>query len=126
MRAYKQEILNAFVVWMATPAEMRDPMTLKDFARIHGVSQDTLTDWKRSADFWGAVRAKRQETGSEMTSDVLYGFYRRAAEGKAAEVKLWLQYFMGWGENAMKRPDLTTVAIDGLTPNDILQLIGKI
>lgn len=90
--------LQAFVRWVALPKVLREPRTCREFAKKVGVSQDTLTDWKKIWGFWREVEVEQSTYFREQSSDVLQALVNRAKVGRAAEVKLYLQYFMGFSE----------------------------
>ena len=58
------------------------------------MNRNTLTGWKKKEDFWNRVRKQIYTWGKSKTPQVLQSLYDRAfVEGKAPEVKLWLEYF---------------------------------
>ena len=64
-----------------------------DFASKNDLCQDSLTDWKKREDFWDRVGGERKKWAKGKVSEVLAGLYRTAIQdGKAPEVKLFLQY----------------------------------
>ena len=91
---------SEFVRWTALPEPLREPKTQKKLADVYGVGADVISDWKKRNGFWNEVRAHLKDFGKERTPDVLYGLFRKAREGNAAEVKLWLQYFETFSEKS--------------------------
>ena len=81
-----------FIKWYATPRQFRNPETQKELAELIGVNQDTLTDWKRHPQFQLIVMRRINQWIVERVPDVIGSLYNRAAsEGKAGEVKAFLQ-----------------------------------
>lgn len=82
----------SFASWCALPSWHRTPETQKELAEQIGVSQDTLTDWKRHPEFWPLVLQLLREWMKEHTSDVIGGLYNKIASGKggASDVRLFL------------------------------------
>lgn len=87
----------AFASWCALPSWHRTPETQKELADKIGVSQDTLTDWKRHPEFWPLVLQLLREWMKEHTSDVIGGLYEKIASGKggASDVRLFLNLSEG-------------------------------
>lgn len=80
-----------YVQWLATPRQLRKQKTQKEFADFIGVSQDTLSDWKRHPKFWPLVQKFTSQWIRERVPDVINGLYSNAcAEGKANDVKMFL------------------------------------
>ncbi len=89
----------SFVVWVATPKELRDPKTQAELAQKFGVGQDTLSDWKKRDGFYEKVAKVRKSWGRDRTPDVIHALYRNIMKtGSVQGVKLWLQYFEDWME----------------------------
>jgi len=92
-----------YVSFMAIPKVLRkEQFQIEDeqeFANKYELSQNTLTNWKKKEDFWKRVDRQVIRWGRGQTPDVLRALSSRAkAEGKAPEVKLWLQFFEQWSE----------------------------
>jgi len=91
-----------FILWISLPKELREPNTQAELSKNFGVGPDTLSEWKKRADFWSAVTKQRKSWTKEKTSDVIYSLYKRIIEmGSAAEVKLWFQLMEDWSERLM-------------------------
>ncbi len=88
--------LQKFIEWIALPRTLRKPKTQKDFAMSIGVNQDTLSDWKKLPNFWKEVNLYHRLYFRSHTADVLNGLLQMAKTGRAAEVKLFLEYFEGY------------------------------
>lgn len=100
-----------FIVWIATPKELREPKTQSGLAKKFGVGEDTLSEWKRRNSFYDEVSKKRKEWGRDRTPDVIHALYSNILKtGSVSGVKLWLQYFEGWVEkvdtNLLKKDPL--------------------
>lgn len=81
-----------FVLWSATPKQLKVPKNQKDFAVSIGVNQDTLTDWKHRPDFWPLVLQALSDWVKDRAPDVVGSLYQNAlAKGKAGDVKAFLQ-----------------------------------
>jgi len=89
-----------FIRFCATPRVLREIKTQRDFAKKFGVSEDTLTDWKKSFGFLEKVRQIILDNEKDKLSDVINGLYREAVRGNPSAVRLWLQYV---GEIELKK-----------------------
>ena len=81
-----------FARWFALPSQERKPKTQKEFAEAIGVSQDTLTDWKKRPEFWQLTSIYLREWMRERTPDVIGGLFNKITDGKgsAGDVKFFL------------------------------------
>jgi len=97
-RALKRpDIYKEFVVWMSVFEGIREPKTQEEFAKKFGVSQDTLTDWKKRDDFWSAVETEWKKWGREKTTNIMNKLYTTIMqEGESANFRLWFQYLLNW------------------------------
>jgi len=108
----KKALYNEFIRFTAYPSILRDKEfgfdTDGGFAKYHHISKDTVSLWKGREQFWDAVAVQLKVWGRGKTADVLMGLYRTAVRyGKAAESKLWLQYFEDYKEKGE-----TTIGLD--------------
>ncbi|MCX6740986.1 MAG: hypothetical protein NTY61_01140 [Candidatus Parcubacteria bacterium] len=89
-----------FAQWFATPHELRKQKNQKDFARLIGASEDTLTDWKRHQYFWPLVQQFIGDWLKERVPDVLNGLYKKACKkGHAKDVEMFTRLAgIGLGE----------------------------
>ncbi len=102
-KPYKESDFKEFVRYSAFPQVLREDeygyYTDDAFARAHKMSRTTLFEWKKSDRFWDEIKETLKEWGRTKTPDVIMGLYRQAVRGgKAAEAKLWLQYFEDFKE----------------------------
>jgi len=94
-----------FVQWNALPTWYREPKTQKGFAEQIGVSQDTLTDWKKHSEFWPLVWHFLREWMKEQTPNVIGGLYEKivSAKGSASDVQLFLNLVNGKPKSSKKK-----------------------
>jgi len=81
-----------FVRFCATPRVLREIKTQREFAKKFGVSEDTLTDWKKTPRFPERIRQIILEHEQEKLPDVIDALRGKAMEGDPSAVRLWLQY----------------------------------
>lgn len=123
----KREVYEAFCDWAALPTPLKEHEYAKDFAEAWGVSEVTLSNWKKRESFWKDVAERRIDWARDKTSDVINGLFKRAAtRGEAAEVKLWMQLIEDWSEKAPPpSPNITVIGIRGVTEEEIARLKQK-
>jgi hypothetical protein len=102
--------LEKFIEWIALPRTLRKPKTQKEFAKSIGVNQDTLSDWKKLPNFWKEVNLYHRLYFRSQTADVLNGLLQTAKTGRAAEVKLFLEYFEGYYGKELTLTEPTSLA----------------
>ena len=92
-----------FAKWCATASWLRDPKTQKEFAERFGVSQDSLTDWKKHPAFVSLVWQFLRERMEELIPDAVQGFFDKLTIGKGSASDLRLLIQLTTGES--KKPD---------------------
>ena len=80
-----------FIGWIALPIKERQPETQKELAEQFGLSEWTLSQWKKRDGFWMEVNDVRKEWGKGKTPEVMNGLYERAKTGDPAAARLWLE-----------------------------------
>lgn len=114
-----------FVLWFAMPLYEKVRLgieTQAEFAELHGVHANTLTNWKKAREFYPRLQEIRNIWAKDRTQDVIAALYRGAignGQGSPRDRELWLKYVEGWTEDAEKQK-VTKVE---LTPGDIRFLI---
>ncbi len=69
----RPEVFDAFSEWMAYPIRLRDPRNQQLFATKHEVSPDTLSDYKKKADFWIKVKENKERLKREIEDKRSFG-----------------------------------------------------
>ena len=82
-----------FVRWIATPTLFRKPQTQGEFQKDHGVSAQTLANWKKDENFWEDVRREIREWTKDKTPDVIASIGIEAVRGNVTAQKLWIELF---------------------------------
>ncbi len=82
-----------FVQWFATPTQFRVPKTQKEFAKLVGVNEDTLTDWKQHPRFWPLVQQALGSWVKEQIPDAIGALQQKILSKKAtgSEIELLLR-----------------------------------
>lgn len=57
----RPEVFQAFSEWIVYPKSIRKPKTQQEFARLHEVSPDTLSSYKKKPEFWKKVEENREK-----------------------------------------------------------------
>lgn len=84
---------------------------MAEFAVTIDVAAETLSDWKKVDTFWEDVERAMKKWMRDRTPNVIAALYQGAIKGKKAqEIKLWLQYGLGWAE----KHDLGGEAMEGV------------
>ncbi|MBI2624767.1 MAG: hypothetical protein HYW70_00285 [Candidatus Nealsonbacteria bacterium] len=84
---------------MSLPEPEREPRFQKEFAKIYGVGEDTLTNYKKKRGFWDEIQEQWKEWGKDRTSNVMMKFYESIIrKGSTGDFKLWFEYFLDWAE----------------------------
>ena len=122
---YRKADYKIFVKFYALPYVVRTEeykfKTEQDFAKHYNLSQDTLVDWKKRPEFEKDVDIQLAKWGADKTPDVLAALYRTIlADGKASEVKLWLQYIKSWKEGMVLEGTIET------NENPLIELLDKL
>jgi|SRR3989344_4462954 len=81
-----------FINWRATPRNLREQKTQKEFAKKFDVSEDTLTDWKKHPQFQPLVDQNIMGWMQDRRPDVIGGLYERAVvKGSSRDVEAFLR-----------------------------------
>jgi hypothetical protein len=121
---YRESDYRTFVKFYAMPSIFRDQeygfRTETDFAKNNNLNRETLTEWKKMVNFRKDVDNQLLKWGADKTPDVIASLFRTILkEGKASEVKLWLQYIKNWKEG-------TTVETTIKEDNPLIDILDKL
>lgn len=84
-----------FIEWCGTPLYERTPKTQKDLATQLGVTEATLSDWKKRKGFYDKVAKHTRQWGRFRTSDLIGALYTQIASSRkpaGRDLMVWLQY----------------------------------
>jgi len=100
---YKKADYRIFVKFYALPTIFKGKeygfTTEKEFSIHYKLSNDTLTAWKKRPEFDLDVDNQLKKWGADQTPEVINALLDNIlADGKAPEVKLWLQFMKNWKE----------------------------
>ena len=124
LQPYRKADYKEFVKFSAMPSIYRYEQykfsTEQDFAKHYKLSQDTLTDWKNKESFSKDVDKQLHRWGSDKTPAVIEALFNSILEdGRAAEVKLWLQYIKQWKEGMVIDQNITN-------DNSLINILDKL
>ena len=80
-----------FQEWLALPKRLREPKTQRELAKVIGVGEDTLSDWKRFDGFVDAVNVIARRYLKESMPAILDAIATKATKGDMPAAKLALQ-----------------------------------
>ena len=99
LRGQPEEKIKNLGVENELVVELLKVKNQRAFAERFGVDESQVSRWKQTAELRGDLKAKRKEWTQGLTGNVLLGLYRRTVdEGRAPEVKLWMQLIEEWVE----------------------------
>lgn len=84
------KIQRQFMLFLALPKSARKPKTQRAFADQYGVSEDTLSIWKRLPNFADEVATLARELVKDDVPDVLGTIRQKAKEGIPYHTNIFL------------------------------------
>lgn len=117
---------EAYISWLCTPPQEREPSSKNAYATAHGVDVSTLRRWEKKDVFRKAWQAKVDEVqGSpERSQRLLDTLYGKALEGDIKAAQLYLQ-----ATNRMAPPTVTLKSEKGaaeLSDQELDDLIAAV
>lgn len=67
----RPEVFDAFSEWIVYPKSIRDPKTQGEFAELHDISPDSLSDYKKKPEFWKKVKENKEKLKSEIEDSLM-------------------------------------------------------
>ncbi len=96
------KLINEFEEFMqfcSTPRSMRKIKTQKDFAQKFGLSEDTLTNWKKMPGFFEAIQWRVIDREQDHLTEIIETLRMKAESGNVAAIKFYLQHIGAVGKN---------------------------
>lgn len=98
---YKKTTFQKYVEFRAIPEVFREKeygfKTDTDFAKRYKINRATLGEWKKDPEYTKSIQELLRKWGRDKTPDVIAALLRSSLkEGKASEIKLWLEYVEEW------------------------------
>lgn len=116
---YEKAQLLGFVLNSQTGKFDRLP-NLTDFAKKYGVTNQTLTNWRKRPDFLNAVNNKMIAKGIDRVPNIMDALYRRCVRhGMAYDIELYLAYFQNWS-----RTQSVKMTVEKFQQDDLRYLIS--
>lgn len=125
------DVVLKFAEWLATPKELRKqqreeddmyPLTQKDFAEFHNVTEQTLCNWKKDKRVQKLKMNYQKDFAGDSMPEVVKSLTQRAVEGDTQSIKLYMQFL---GELTEKTQiTMTNEKMDSLVEN-IVGIIQK-
>ena len=67
----RPEVFEAFSKWLAYPKSFRKPKTQGQFAKIHEISPDSLSDYKKKNELWEKVEEYKNKLKNEIADSIM-------------------------------------------------------
>lgn len=67
----RPEIYEAFAEWLVYPRSIREPKTQGEFAKLNEVSPNTLSSYKKKAEFWKKVKDNKEKLKQDIENKIL-------------------------------------------------------
>jgi hypothetical protein len=80
-----------FMVWLATPVELRDCRTEREYRAKYHIGPNTLIKWRRTPGFWTEVKALTDQYMADAVPEVLATMKNQARLGSFPHQKLYLE-----------------------------------
>lgn len=88
-------VYSEYCEWFATPTPLREPKYQYEFAKLHGVSRQTLLNYTKLPEFWGDVWKATLRWAVDRNADVIGAVYLGAVQDRNPHMaKIWLEYVM--------------------------------
>src|SRR5687768_16179579 len=82
---------HIFMEWLATPSELRTPLTQGALATALGVHESTMSKWTRIPGFQDEVKALITASLKHDYQDIMYALKRKAKSGSFPHIKMCLE-----------------------------------
>jgi len=120
---------EALIAWLALPTAHRLPKMQKELAALVGVSEETMSRYKKEDGFFDEVDKRRNVYFKEFyTSNVIQAIAEKACEGDPRAQKLYLQKVEEWKETTRQETDIKERRefVLMLPPEKLTELFGII
>lgn len=125
-RLFLTEVQEAYLAWLLTPEDTRDPKTKKDWAEKHDVHNNTLGVWEKNKVFkerW-ELGVKGMAQSPERTQALLDALY---VKGIAGDVKSAELYLKATGQMQQAQTvNINTSSVKELTDEELQSMIIEI
>jgi predicted AAA+ superfamily ATPase len=125
------DVVIKFAEWLAMPKQLRQleaeksglfPLTQREFADIHGITEQTLCNWKKDKRVSKLKMKYQKEYAGDSMPEVVKSLTQRAVEGDTQSIKLYMQFL---GELTEKTQiTMTNEKVDDLLEK-IIDIIQK-
>ena len=121
-------IEEAFVKWLSKPKKLRVPKTQKEFALLHGVSENYLSNVKKRPSTKEAIRTLHVEILQDDVGLILKSLASEAKQGSYQHQKMALEMlgYIGSAQKEHTREEMIRDASSEDIAQDIKRLIESI
>ncbi len=86
----RPETYQAFSEWMAYPRSTRTPKTQGLFAKLHEISPDSLSDYKKKPEFWQKVEENKRKLKIQIADSLMLDRAVKEMEDKGNNIGTFL------------------------------------